>query len=67
MGKDGNNETPAPIYDTRNKPYVEKGNVKRSFSTEKRPLGLSKNDDPAPGQYYNEGVNKAKASAIFSK
>ena len=49
MGKDGNNETPAPIYDTRNKPYVEKGNVKRSFSTEKRPLGLSKNDDPAPG------------------
>lgn len=67
MGKDGNNETPAPIYDTRNKPYVEKGNVKRSFSTEKRPFDLNKDDTrPAPGQYF---MNKTivKAPALFSK
>lgn len=49
MGKDGKNETPAPKYDTRNKSYVEKGNVKRSFSTEKRPFELKKDNKPAPG------------------
>jgi len=67
MGKDGNNETPAPIYDTRNKSYVEKGNIKRSFSTEKRPFDLVQNDmKPAPGQYFKNNTI-VKAPTLFSK